>query len=243
MSFLSRLAIVGVVAALISTGCKKEGPAGTADSSGGSSGPSTPASKPTGAAASDPGAGPGAATPAGPAADAGGSAKSKQLQAAKALAAGIVNSATEKSSVKDLTGYFTTAAKARIDGSMPDLKELNDAIDAFQKAWAEKYKKPFKITDLDATFDSKNFDLIPPGEFKMRIQIGPFGSEIKVPVAEQDGALKLEVPDELTGKKVIGNIAKGLQRLTQNAATWPDSEVEAAREVTKQVIGRIVDYL
>ncbi len=167
-----------------------------------------------------------------------------QLKDAKAVIEHVVENATDRNNFKDMTGYFLADDKNRIDGTKPDTKDLDDAIDAFGKVWNDKYKYSFKIKDIDKTYDdsfiSVTADPANGGHAIATIAEGHNLKSLKIDFMDQGGVWRVDVPNTIDGPKLRANLLSTIQDLTKNSASWPDSDMDAARIVTHRIMAAVL---
>jgi hypothetical protein len=160
---------------------------------------------------------------------------------------GVAQNAANRNNFKDVCSYFLNADETRIVGTKPKTKDLDDQIDLFQKAWKDKYQTSFGVHDVDKTYDDSFVhlaqDTANPKMGTATIVASHGMPEVVVPMMQEAGKWKIDVPDTLDGAKLKANLLQAITDLIKSSSTWPDSDVEASRAVTHHVMMAVMDKM
>src|SRR5437764_120527 len=65
--------------------------------------------------------------------------------------------------------------------------------------------------------------------------------ELSVPLAQEGGLYKIDVPDSVDGKVLHDNLLSAIKDLQGKSSSWPDDKAEAYREVSHRILMAVLD--
>jgi hypothetical protein len=167
------------------------------------------------------------------------------LEGARKAVEGVTENALTRNNFKDVASYFAKQDEDRVVKTKPDTKDLDDQVDAFNKAWKAKYGYSFKIKDLNAdypdTFIHFEQDSADSKKATGIIATSHGAPEVTIPFVQEGGRWKIHIPDTVDGQVLHDNLLTAVTTLNQNAPTWPDSDVEATQSVTHNIMSAVMN--
>ncbi|HZL36380.1 MAG TPA: hypothetical protein VFC78_13760 [Tepidisphaeraceae bacterium] len=169
------------------------------------------------------------------------------------LLAKLTDNAVSKDSLNNVVDTFSSADRDRLKGLDKTDADLNTAIDAFRKAWKDKYGKDFKPGDVNTVYNGDFAAMTPmamaatgdktsaaaeKNNRKMEtvsIKDSHGMSAVEVPVVSESGLWKINVPDSLDAQTLKTNLTKTIQHLNADTASWPADINDGYRAVSHAV--------
>ncbi len=167
------------------------------------------------------------------------------LEGARKAVEGVTENALTRNNFKDMASYFTKVDDDRVVKSKPDTLDLDEQIDAFNKAWKAKYGYSFKIKDLNAVYPDSYIhfeqDSADPSKASGIIATSHGAAEVTIPFVQESGLWKIKIPDTVDGRVLHDNLLTAVKSLNQSAPTWPDSDTEAAQSITHNIMAAVMN--
>ena len=168
------------------------------------------------------------------------------IKGARNVFEGVVENALDKNNFNKVASYFTKADEDRIKASKPDTSDLDAAIDQFNTSWKGKYGEDFGIKDNDSIFNAQFVALSGPAGATGDSTAGASTAatvaashglpELSVPLAQEGGLYKIDVPDTVDGKQLHDNLLSAVKDLQSKSSSWPDDKAEAYRHVSHRIL-------
>jgi hypothetical protein len=173
------------------------------------------------------------------------------VKGARNVFEGVVENAFDKNNFNKIASYFTKADEDRIKASKPDTSDLDAAIDQFNTSWKGKYGENFGIKDNESIFNGQFVALNSPAGTTGDSTAGAATTatvaeshgmpELKVPLAQEGGLYKIDVPDDVSGQVLHDNLLSAIKDLQGKSSSWPDDKAEAYREVSHRILMAVMN--
>ena len=161
---------------------------------------------------------------------------------ARRVMAEAADHALSKRGVEALLEIVARSDRDRIEKEMTkgDDKAYQALADKVNKAWKDKYGKPFsaeghikdlsslKVTTTGQGHNQQAFITFPAEE-------GQAGYELHL-TREKNGWWRIQLPDTVDGKSFYANAMKGLQRVDDGSSKWPATVDAAYPVVVTQIL-------
>lgn len=156
---------------------------------------------------------------------------------------GVVQNAMDQNNFKTMTNHFVDADRKRLEATPLKTAGLDNNVEAFKKAWRDKYKSDvFTVMDSDKIFSddfvtlmsSQSEDANKRGTATIKASHGL--PQLEIPMVAQDGKWRLDVPDDRSAQQIRDDLLKATQELHAKAESWPADVHEAYRVVAHRVL-------
>jgi len=173
------------------------------------------------------------------------------IKGARNVFEGVVENAFDKNNFNKIASYFTKADEDRIKASKPDTADLDAAIDQFNTSWKGKYGENFGIKDTESIFNPQFVALSGPAGTTGDSTAGASTTakvaeshgmpELSVPLVQEGGLYKIDVPDDVDGKVLHDNLLSAIKDLQGKSSSWPDDKAEAYRQVSHRILMAVLN--
>jgi len=173
------------------------------------------------------------------------------VKGARNVFEGVLENALDKNNFNKVASYFTKADEDRIKAAKPDTSDLDAAIDQFNTSWKGKYGENFGIKDNESIFNAQFVALAGPagttgdsatGAATVATVAASHGMpELKVPLAQEGGLYKIDVPDDVSGQVLHDNLLSAIKDLQGKSSSWPDDKAEAYRQVSHRILMAVLN--
>jgi len=177
----------------------------------------------------------------------------------------VVNASLKQGAFNDVHERFVDADHKRLQDaklSSDDQKTLDGRIADINKSWQSKYGHEFKITNENDLYGTAFMTLVtddpknpsdakpasadvPASENGRKVGSATIAAshglpEVKIPLVQQAGGWKLDVPDTAGTPELYNNLMTHLTHVGEMKDKWPDDEKEAYRIVTHHVLAGVM---
>jgi hypothetical protein len=173
------------------------------------------------------------------------------VKGARNVFEGVVENALDKNNFNKVASYVTKADEDRIKAAKPDTSDLDAAIDQFNTSWKGKYGENFGIKDNESIFNAQFVALSGPagttgdstaGASTTATVAASHGMpELAVPLTQEGGLYKIDVPDDVDGKMLHDNLLSAIKDLQGKSSSWPDDKAEAYRQVSHRILMAVLN--
>jgi hypothetical protein len=158
---------------------------------------------------------------------------------------GIVTNALDRNNFNTMASFLTDADGKRLTATKPETKDLDDQIDAFRKAWNDKYGDAFKVMSADAVYTPEFMALSQSSAGNASTATATIPAShglpaLTVPLAAEGGKWRADIDDSIDASKVVANLKAALTELS-DTGKWPGDKNEAYRHVTHRVLMAVLN--